>query len=368
MDNNSAGTIRSERNYGIDILRIWSMFSIVLLHVLGEGGVGRHVEQFSSNYYGYLTLRFLNEFAVDAFGMVSGYVMCRSKPKISRLLVLWLEVLFYSAGLSALFIVFDRASIPSARAELYSMLLPITGGRYWYMSNYFGLFFFIPILNAGIEKLSKKELFGSLAGLFFLICVAGSLNTSRNDPFSMNYGFSTAWLCVLYLAGGTFRKYEEQIRVRVWQALLGIALCVTATVLFKRGMDINRWKLAYTLDWMLMSNVSITYTLTAFFVLTLCVRIRPGLKAQRIIKLLSPAALGVYLIHVHPLVWNRFITNRFAFLAQLHWIPMLAAAAAIAFCIFLLCLLIDLGRIRLFRMLRLEQICIGIERIARRFI
>ena len=144
-------SIKSERNYGIDLLRIVSMFSIVLLHVLGEGGIGQRVVQFSGNYYGYLTLRFLNEFAVDAFGMVSGYVMCTSRPKLSRLMALWLQVLFYSAGISALFIVFDRSGIPSIRAELYSMLLPITGGRYWYMSCYFCMFFFIPVLNAGLE-------------------------------------------------------------------------------------------------------------------------------------------------------------------------------------------------------------------------
>ena len=120
-----------ERNYGIDLLRLLSMFSIVLLHVLGEGGIGQAVAPYSKNYYGYLSIRFLNEFAVDAYGMISGYVMYRSRPKFSRLMVLWLEVLFYSAGLSVLFILFDRASVPVARAECYRMMLPISSGRYW---------------------------------------------------------------------------------------------------------------------------------------------------------------------------------------------------------------------------------------------
>lgn len=351
---------KDDRNYGIDLLRIMSMFSIVLLHVLGEGGVGMKVEPFSKNYYGYLILRFLNEFAVDAFGMVSGYVMCRSKPRLSRLLALWLQVMFYSVGLSALFILFDRSAVAGVRAELYSMLLPITGGRYWYMSSYFCLFFFIPVLNAGLEKLSWKEIRSVLIGLFVLICIAGSLNTSRKDPFSMNYGFSTAWLCVLYLIGGAYRKHGEHFRIRVWQSLLGIAVCVLVTVYFKHWMDMNRWRLPYTLDWMLMSNVSITYTLTGFFMLTLYARIRPCGWMKRIIRLLSPAALGVYLIHVHPLVWSRFITGRFAFLADLHWMGMLLGAVATAIGIFAVCMLIELCRIRLFRLLRLEKLCAAV--------
>lgn len=347
----------SGRNYGIDLLRITSMFSIVLLHILGEGGVGRHVVPYSSNYYSYLTLRFLNEFAVNAYAMISGYVMCKSKPKLSRLLLLWLEVVFYSAGISALFILFDRPSIPSARAELYSMLLPITGNRYWYMSSYFCMFFLIPVLNAGLEKLSGKEIFRTLAGLFLLICVLGSFNTSRNDPFAMNYGFSTAWLCILYLAGGACRIHHVHTRVRPAAAIAGVAACVAATVLFKHGMDVNRWRLSYTLDWMLMSNVSVTYTLTAFFMLMLFARVRPGRRAQKVIALLSPASLGVYLIHVHPMIWSRFITDRFIPLAGMHWLAMLASAVLIALGIFAACLAVDLARIALFRLLRLSALC-----------
>lgn len=358
-----AASAKDARHYGIDLLRILSMFSIVLLHVLGEGGVGQAVEPFSRNYYAYLSLRFLNEFAVDAYGMITGYVMYKSRPKLSRLLMLWLEVLFYSAGISVLFMLFQRSSVPVLRAEFYSMLLPITGGRYWYMSCYFCLFLLIPVLNAGIEKLTRAEMRNLLASLFLLICVFGSLNTSRKDPFCMNYGFSTAWLCILYLAGAFCSKYQIHTRIRPWQALLGIAVCVLSTVAFKSWMDHNRWRLSYTLDWMLMSNVSITYTLTALFMLNLFARVRPGETARRIIALLSPLSLGVYLIHVHPLVWSQFITSRFAWLAGSHWLLMLLQAAAIALCIFAVCLGIDWIRAFLFHLLRLEPLCRRVERL-----
>ena len=179
----------------------------------------------------------------------------------------------------------------------------------------------------------------------------------------MNYGFSTAWLCVLYLVGGAYRKYEDRFHIRIRQALLGIAVCVLATVYFKHWMDMNRWRLSYTLDWMMMSNVSITYMLTAFFMLTLFACIRPGERAQRIIRLLSPAALGVYLIHVHPMIWSHFITDRFAVLADLHWIVMLITAIAIAIVIFAVCIAVELGRIYLFKLVRVEKFCADAEKM-----
>ena len=40
-----------ERNYGIDFLRIISMFMIVILHILGNGGILASVQIGSSNYH-----------------------------------------------------------------------------------------------------------------------------------------------------------------------------------------------------------------------------------------------------------------------------------------------------------------------------
>ncbi|MGN0774408.1 MAG: acyltransferase [Candidatus Ventricola sp.] len=366
MDNRQVlqtASVKATRHYGIDLLRILSMFSIVLLHILGQGGVGQAVELYSKNYYAYLSLRFLNEFAVDAYGMISGYVMYKSRPKPSRLLTLWFEVLFYSAGISVLFILFHRSSVPVLRAEFYSMLLPITGGRYWYMSCYFCMFLLIPVLNAGVEKLTLAEMRSMLLGLFLLVCVLGGLNISRKDPFCMNYGFSTAWLCILYLAGAFCRKYQIHTYIRPWQSLLVIAICVLSTVMFKSWMDHNRWRLPYTLDWMLMSNVSITYTLTAFFMLNLFARVRPSKTAQRFIAMLSPLSLGVYLIHVHPFIWDNFITSRFALLANAHWLSMLFKSVAIALSIFVVCLGIDLIRVHIFQLLHIEQLCQRMEQL-----
>ena len=43
-------SVKRERNYGIDLLRIVSMLMVVILHVLGQGGVLKSSEPLSVGY------------------------------------------------------------------------------------------------------------------------------------------------------------------------------------------------------------------------------------------------------------------------------------------------------------------------------
>ncbi len=356
MEEVPRGADSLQRNYGIDLLRILSMFAVVYIHAFGEGGIGLTVAQFSSNYYCYLVLRFLSEFAVDAFGMITGYVMFYSKPRFSKLVMLWFEVLFYSVSISVLFLVFDPGMANNLRKEIYLMLLPVGTNRYWYISCYFCMYFLIPVMNAGVNFLSRDEMKKVLISLFVLISVIGNLNTSRTDAFHMNYGYSAAWLCYLYLAGAYFRKYETASRIGYVKLLAGIIACVLVTVLFKVNMDQNRWRLEYTLDWMLISNVSVTFFLLAVCMLLLFSKLHIPEKLTRVIAVISPATLGVYLIHVHPLIWKRLFSGSFKIFANSTWYIMVLQVTFWSVFIFVSSLLIDLVRIRLFKCIHLDQL------------
>lgn len=347
----------SARNYGVDLLRLFAMFSIVLLHVIGQGGSTGHQAFASPAYFGFYTLRFLNEYAMNAFGMITGYVLVQSHLKISRLLSLWAEVLFYSIGISLLFILKDRSVVPILRDEFYTMIFPITSRRYWYISSYFCLCLFIPLINAGLEKLSLKETRNMLIGLFLLICVFGSLNIRRNDPFRMDYGFSTAWLGVLYLFGAACRKYDLPHKIHPFICCLGIVICILGTLFFKYMMDLHSWQLKYTLEWMMMSNVSITYTLCAFFMLNLFAQLKPGINLQKVISFLAPAALGVYLIHTHTMIWENLITDCSSGFADDPFPIFIIKTLGLSLSIFAICIAIDLIRIRLFQILRITHLC-----------
>lgn len=88
--------LNNNRNLGIEALRVISMFMVIFLHILNHGIDYPKLEPFSFNWFLGWFIEALCYCAVNIYAMISGYVMVNSKPKLSRLIILWLEVLFYS--------------------------------------------------------------------------------------------------------------------------------------------------------------------------------------------------------------------------------------------------------------------------------
>ena len=90
---NEKEKITDNRNYGIDLLRIFSMFLIVILHSLGHGGVLSSTVINSSQYKFSWLLEIISYCAVDIFALISGYVSYtgnEKKTNYSNYFNLWL--------------------------------------------------------------------------------------------------------------------------------------------------------------------------------------------------------------------------------------------------------------------------------------
>ena len=78
--------LNKERNYGIDVLRMVSMFMVVVLHVLGRGGVLQATKDLSLNYWVSWSLEIAALCAVNCYAIISGYVGYGRKTKYSNLI------------------------------------------------------------------------------------------------------------------------------------------------------------------------------------------------------------------------------------------------------------------------------------------
>ena len=96
MFDNASDNIRlDKRNYGIDLLRLVSMFLIVVLHSLSRGAlVG--VSPFNIHYEVGFLIEALTYCAVNCFALISGYVGVDSKFKYRRIVPIWLQVVSVS--------------------------------------------------------------------------------------------------------------------------------------------------------------------------------------------------------------------------------------------------------------------------------
>jgi surface polysaccharide O-acyltransferase-like enzyme len=86
----------TQRDYGIDLLRIISMLMIVTVHVIGQGGILTAAAPFSMQYESAWMLMSFALVSVNCFVLITGYVYYCKQTRYYRLATLWIEVLFYS--------------------------------------------------------------------------------------------------------------------------------------------------------------------------------------------------------------------------------------------------------------------------------
>ena len=338
-----------ERNAGVDLLRVLSMFMVVVLHVLGQGGVLAAMAPQSPGYFLGWTMEAACFCAVNCFGMISGYAARGEAWKPRKYFVLWAQAAVYSAGISLLFKLFLPTSV-SLRGLLGSFF-PVVTQKYWYFTAYFGLMFLSPFLNTLLFALTParaRQLALAILALFCLLPTAVD-----RDIFYLRGGYTLLWLCALYLLGGCLRRLELR-RGGTALCLAGYLLCVCLTAGSKALLEAAGCPVLRSL-W--RPDVLFSYTsptiLAAAVCLLLLFRDLPlqGKAVRQAAAFLSPLSFGVYLIHTHPLMWNFFLAGRFRPFAAFP-LPVCAALILLAAGgIFTACIGVDFIRERLFRLL-----------------
>ena len=88
-------------NSGINLFKLFSMFMIAQLHILGMGGIIGATAG-TAGYYHAFFMQNAAFCAVNCYALASGYLMFGKKIRLSRIAGLWLEVFFYSVVISAI--------------------------------------------------------------------------------------------------------------------------------------------------------------------------------------------------------------------------------------------------------------------------
>ncbi len=343
----------TQRNYGIDLLRILSMLMVLLLHVLGAGGVLGAAEKLSLNYEVAWLLETAAYCAVNCYALISGYVGWKSKYKYANIAVLWLQVVLYSVGINVLFMIL-RPETWDWKTILNS-LFPVINNYGWYFTCYFALFFFMPMLNHVVQTMTERDLkilCGSVVGVLSLL---GTV--AKQDIFQLKDGYSVLWLGALYLLGGCIGRFGWFRSVPKWKAALGYIIGVLLAWGTKFLLEAwnNPWLNEVTYSEVLIRYKSPMILLTAVSLLVLFSGIDLPKTAQAVIKFLAPAAFGVYIIHMHPQIWNRIIVGKYAGYTDGNAGLLVLKVLATAVVIYLAISLIDLIRHYLFKWLKIKE-------------
>lgn len=359
--------IDGKRNLGIDLLRMVCMFMIVILHTLGHGGVLGASQIGTSSYAIGWFWESLALCAVNCYALISGYVGCNSSFKYSNIVVLWLQVVFYSV----LITVFIALTVPPVDgiAELKLALMPVVSNRYWYFTAYFALYFFIPFLNYIINNFDKdilKKLIITLLVLFSVLQTFGRI-CSQNDVFRLYDGYSVFWLMVMYIIGGYINKYGimngvSKIRLLfIYVSQIMLAWCWKILV----GKFIYKFNINSGVPDTFTLYTAPTMIIAAISLLLIFSKIKVSLVSSKLIKFMAPMTFSVYLIHDNSLVRQYIMSNRFSEYASYGMEKLIWLIPCTALVIYIICSFVDLFRLGLFRIFNVKK---NIEKLEQKII
>ncbi len=342
--------MKIERNYGVDLLRILAMYMVVVLHVLGKGGILYSLEKMSISYEVAWFLEICAYCAVNCYALISGYVGIKSRFKLSSILLLWLQVAFYTVLITVAFKVFmpDVVSVK----HIIRAFFPATFKQYWYFTAYVILFFIAPFINAGIQAM-KKEYIKILLILMTILFSFIPLFTTK-DYFMLENGYSSLWLIYLYVLGGYIGKYGMFNKL----SKLGLLSMYFSSVVLTWG---SKFVIEYFSlnvvhgSRILVSYISPTILLSAISLLVLFSKLEVKGLFIKIVQIFSPATFGVYLIHTHPLFWVHIWANSFKSFISFPPLKLMLSVLIISAFIYVLLSFVDILRSQLFNLLKIKN-------------
>lgn len=341
-------TKTDDRIIGVDIAKIVAMILVVAVHV---NGFGLPYAGDNPPGLGYMMLRsFLGAIfmaCIDIFAIASGYVGIASPFKLSRIIRLWIQVVF--TGLAVLICLDLFTGVHVQPIDYIKACVPIAKGQYWYMTAYFMLCFIMPVLNAGIKAQPEKELRYAVILLLGVIC--GESFVCSANALGVECGYSFEWLAVLYVVGAYIRLYNPLDKSKT--VLVGV-VCVCAIIvgwfpmILPKPTELNALPVPRLLEF---SGYTSPFTVViALCIFGLCLKVRiVSENARRVVLFLSSTTLGVYLIHVQPVFFREVFGKSFQKLTVSEGVGYLCLLIISTAVIYIACSLLDLLRMMLFR-------------------
>ena len=339
------------RNYGIDLLRIVSMFLIVILHSLGRGGILHGVDSGSTAYKLAWLLEIMAYPAVNIFALISGYVSYSDNEKkinYTNYVMLWLEVVFYGVLIS---LIFDFWGYPITIRDYFIVMMPVTNNLYWYFTAYTGLFILIPFINNALRVTDNRV----LKWLGILIIFIFSMFGTITNVFTLNDGYSVIWLILLFILGGIIKKCRIGINIRNYKIVTGIFLFYLITFCYK----IYGFELAF-IDIRITNNLFVSYTsptilMVAILTLIGFSKMNFHKLGTKLIKFAAPSAFSIYIINNHRSIWQYIMEDLFLPISKSS-IKVVVYPILFAIGFVIIAILIDKIRLLIFKWLHIKDI------------
>ncbi|MCI1467312.1 MAG: acyltransferase [Lactobacillus sp.] len=249
--------------------------------------------------------------------------------------------------------------------------MPVTRGKYWYITSYFGLLIFVPFLNVIVNHIDRNLALTVLTVFFIVVVTLPVFLFNHGDPYNLLKGKDMFGLMLYYLMGAFIGKFELDKKISKKTFWWTIIICIGASWLVKIIIvAINQQKhLLLNSDFLTKNTfVAPTILLSAAAVFCLFPSLNLKRKTIKLVEFFAPATLGVYLIHTALidayLQYWVMIPGR----DQMNPLLLLVLLLAISLLVYVACSLVDIVRIYLFKLLRVDKLSVKIGAVFDRWL
>ena len=367
INENEKPIIKKQRNPGIDLVRLIAMYGTIINHLLYvHGGVRKY-----SRYSKYLKiLHILTGWHNNGFALISGIVGYKSF-RYANLLYLWLYVVFYTLGIPFYFKQFQN--IRNINTFYISDYFPVVFKRYWYVTAYFGMSLFLPIVNKGISIITRYEFTLVVITTLGLFAIWHCTQNPDADIFNMNYGRTLIWIFTFYVTGAYIGKYKVDyhgFKKYIFCIICAFIFLYSNYLFFKvinNELNLGHGYYQSKLLTFLKNNFTDRYDgllkiITSISATLFFMQINYPKFIAKFISFFGPLAFSIYIIHENH-YFKKYILSK-TFINEPDNISLKSAMILVSLKslkILVFCLIIDFFRNLLFSIFQIKRICLFLE-------
>lgn len=296
-----------ERHLGLDLLKIAATIMVIVLHVNGYLIDTISLASFSSGtslvWHVFETIAYP---AIHLFVMITAWFAIDREFFVKEIVNAWFQT-WCICLLGLIYTIFFHYSF--GLKELLTVIFPFTGRAYWFVTDYIILMLLSPVLNTVINKFSNKQLFRFTMLLFIIESVFACFLSS----FNWNQDYSNIGLFILLYFFTAILKKNINAILKIWGGIIWI---VSFSLLFGSyvlmcylGTNVNPVFMDKGMIFYQYDSPFVIFEAVGLMILFSKINIRNiNVFIKRIISILVNASLVVYLVHMHPIIKEHYVS------------------------------------------------------------
>lgn len=192
--------VQKEKQSNYELMRIVSMFMIVLWHVIVHNVSTDELDPVLSIVIN--AILFFLVVHVNSYVLLTGYFSLEKKTTWKKAWSL-LKMAWMYRVVIALVLTFTSL-VAMSRVQLFQELMPLDVADYWFINCYLLLLMLIPFLNILIQNINEVQHRNLLLISFALFCIIPYIT---NQATVNNNGYSIIQFVFLYFLGAYLKKY-----------------------------------------------------------------------------------------------------------------------------------------------------------------